>query len=337
MAANNPPPPVFTPDQVNAAREAIVAGANADPGAVVQAVATEALRRTIEEQRPQGSITPPKFSSCEPSDWLNFRQSYEDCVHVNRWNNDKARRSLRPCMEGKALDAINGIDTAVEQPLAALLDQVEALFVTAVGGQHARADFNAARQKEGETCLQFHSRLRSLHQRAFPDIADRNGDVNLINHFVTSFRHDYVTMKVSEANPQTLQAALQAANAAEATIALLQRKHKGKMPQLGQLGDVNALDGGSGSGPGEGKSRFKGSCYYCGKTGHTKRECRKRQRDLKSGNGGGNNGGNNGSSGGGNGGRGGRGQSGRVNEVHETGRSQDKSPQPHDSDVSGQE
>lgn len=169
-----------------------------------------------------GKATPPKFSTAAAEDWHAFRRQFEQAALINGWHQVRAKRELVRAMEGKAstatldLDSENGLQT-----FEVLMLAFEARFVHAAESQMARIAYHRAQQRYGENCHEWHTRLRGLHQRAFPLVINREVDPHLIHIFVFGLRHMTVKQRCADENPQTYGAALVAASNGESVQCMM--------------------------------------------------------------------------------------------------------------------
>lgn len=215
---------------------------------------------------------------------------------INEWDEDRQKRELASSMEGLAARMVADI-VVMEPPLPAgaaaaavaaraarelartpdaILDLYEAKFLPAAESELAVAAFEVASQSSDESVLQWHSRLRELHGRAYPGEAVDNRA--LINRFTLGLRDTQIREWTWDRRPQTYAAALLHANNKTASKAIL----SGAAAKAAKGGEINAISrpkgrgrdasGGGGKGP--------GNCFFCEKPGHFEKECRAKKQWL---------------------------------------------------------
>lgn len=162
----------------------------------------------------------------EPLEWKTWRENFETIVEINGWEPARTKREIKAAMLEEA--AVLTQDIAIRADDAAftvqeLLDAYEARFVPPAASALALAEFQAAKQEAAETAVKFHSRLRGLFIRAYPNqAAQANVNVDLINNFTQRLRHPDTQMFCLSQNPATFAAALTLAQQHES--ALIRRK-----------------------------------------------------------------------------------------------------------------
>ena len=205
-----------------------------------------------------------KFGNEEDEDWMVWKRHFQNISDLNRFNDLEKRLALAGAMTGKAALATLDIDIhAAVAGMAATIDnilpQFEARFLPAAASQIARVNFDAARQGNQETILNYHGRLRALYNRAYPAAAD---DVLLIRRFIMGLRKKELRMQAMRQYPANYPAALEIAQNESSVQQMV------KVTELGAgTGEEPMEIGAMNPGP------KTGNCHFCEKSGHWKREC----------------------------------------------------------------
>ena len=214
--------------------------------------------------RPGRKVEP--LTSADPQDWIAWRDSFEITVGINNWGHQRARRELAAAMQGEAKRAVIDIDIQADAHAAdvvLLLNIYEARFVTAAAGDLARAEFREAKQKEEETILQWHARLRQLYIRAYPNLnaAAINASLDLRDAFILGLSDAQVKQDTWRARPLTFAAALTTAGNCHAGMIVLKQATgmtEIKQEPIGAMAQPRP---------------FQGRCWTCNRTGHRSNAC----------------------------------------------------------------
>ena len=232
------------------------------------------------------------FESGDGVDWMNWRSNFEIVARANGWNAAVQRRMAASSMRGIAKLLTKGIPLddmgAQVAPAAGLLDAYQARFVTEGASDLARAEFRQAQQREDESVLEWHGRMRHLFGQAYPEIpaADVENNRDLRDTFLLGLRDIAARQDCYKARPQTYQACLELASSITASHKVLAAQMTGMGPSPADVKQeptnqeltpitpalnslVQAARPRSSSKPGAPEE-----CYFCGKKGHMKRRCR---------------------------------------------------------------
>lgn len=184
------------------------------------AIQHELRNLRVELNQRGAGCRPPSFVSGKPDDWLAFNTNFRRVYQANRWDEERTKNELLVAMKGIAANMTDDLELDENETFEQFRRRVENRFLPPADSLASRVDFSAAKQHRGESSQVWHSRLRALHIRAWGPHPNRNLAHELTHHFVKGIYSDYVRLKVSEAAPQTYEAALEAASAAEASAML---------------------------------------------------------------------------------------------------------------------
>ncbi len=297
VVAGLPPPPLGGPA---AAVAAALADEGDDDDALVMANMDDdqfqQFLGTVRNTLGTGRSRLDNYESGDGTDWAIWRRNCVTRITVNGWNNQRARREIATAMKGAAAAWIQDIDiadAAIPLPAGApagavadaadynlLLDAYEARFLPPAASDVLRVQFQKAMQREGETVLAWHSRLRHLFTRAYPHLnaAAVQASPDLKDRFILGLSDAKVRENTWNRRPADYMTAyLDASNLTAGEVVLHGREADPFAPppvkkEIGQLGEdgegTNALRAGTK------KSGQRGiECHRCHKTGHMAKEC----------------------------------------------------------------
>lgn len=246
---------------------------------------------------------PIRYESGDPGEWKTWRTHFTTAVGINGWQDARAKQEAKAYMYGEAARAVADIAIGDNQTLAEFLDAYEERFVPAAAGQLARAEFSTSRQGLSETPQAFHTRLRELFIRAYPNRANINGDEQLIEQFTNNLADTSVQMHVLTQNPATYQDALTAAQARYAYQAVVNRNKRGGNAGLHAMGSsmsypesgtCNAIPTFDPSASAEenfekviaafrknGEAQRGDHCWFCKDPNHKRNECEEFKKMLR--------------------------------------------------------
>ena len=173
---------------------------------------------------------PEKFSDNLVQDWRLWRKHFITIVKLQDLNDEQTRLALVASMTGNVRDAVadlsydqrvlapNPANDPVEANAEQLLEIFESRFVTAAASEFAISQLEAARQHPQEPLANFHSRLRSLWRKAYPD---DESEAQLLRKFQQGCGMLEIRTSISKAKPTTYADALTAAQDADAVLRLV--------------------------------------------------------------------------------------------------------------------
>ena len=281
--------------------------------------------RELEARPDQGPPAPPKismpkitFSNSKGEDWLSFKRAFLNHRRAHRYDDWTSRVVLAACMRDAAAAAVLNVRVEGIPGIRVNFDDVireyEARFLPASASALAQTKFESAVQMKGETVLSWHSRVRDLFERAYPNQRDQTV---LVRRFALGLNRIAVRNRVLRGGMDNFDAALDLAQsemAVEDTNRALAgaphlmsqgsgtgpepmeigrvgvKKDQGKVAALGQARrwprnpnqprqkfQVSAHPRRVPRTPGTGKRR----CYKCGQIGHYQATCKTKSKKKK--------------------------------------------------------
>ena len=223
-----------------------------------------------QQARPAGQKIKMFTNEEGKDDWLSFKRHFITISNLCGYNDQQKRYALAGAMDGNAALATRDID--VDAQVAGwppTIDNVmalfEARFLPASASKLAQAHFDNARQGPNETILNYHSRMRSLYNQAWPQAAD---DLLLIRRFIFGLRKRELRMQAMRSGPATYAEALEVAQDEISVQQLVKGAELGAAALGGGAMEIGAMDS-----PKQPQGAGKGTCHFCGRNGHWRREC----------------------------------------------------------------
>lgn len=167
-----------------------------------------------------GQLKPPRLESLDPESFLVWKRNFQDVAALNNWEVARAKLMARASLFGDAAAACHTIALGGEErPLAELLDAYENRILTPAASTMAESLFEQAAQLPGESVNKFHSRLRSLFVRAYPDLLPQlETRRELIKRFLAGLSNGQIRLHAKSHNPLTYTAACEHASQYEAVL-----------------------------------------------------------------------------------------------------------------------
>ena len=228
-----------------------------------------------------------KLSDTNPENWLTFKDNFLTTAALNEWKGERAKLKLKAAMRDEAAKAVQHIRFPPSWTLQQALAAYEEVFVHPAGVELAQAELEKARKKSDETLLTFHTRLRYLFLRAYPNenpetskklkdlFATQLGSLAMSKELRTSpsYRQESYTLLLTraqdvEATFKTLQEAYRGNRGVNA-IQLYEDDEEEDM----DLPGINALAGANGSRRHSGPSSGPPRCHACDSEDHKVRQC----------------------------------------------------------------
>ena len=212
----------------------------------------------------------PTFANHPTNDcWLAFKQSFMHITKLNTWDQTMSKIVLLSSFTGEAARAAMHLDPDKYASLNQLMMACQELFLPTAQSEMSRMIFDHAKQSGTETLLQWHARLRQLYLSAYTDAPQApNHQMMLIRKFIFGIKDLEVQQHVLRQCPQTYNDAITSAMNETSIAQVLAAQRTGVYPVPQNAGaasgfDVSAID------------PLTAVCYYCGITGHLKKDCRK--------------------------------------------------------------
>ena len=116
--------------------------------------------------------------------WHAYRDVFQRLCKVNGWTSDEDKlQHLMLSLEGPAAELLRDFDDVSPTALADLWKRLEHRFGHVDSAREAKRRFEARRQTDTESVVEFEQALRTLHREAWPDAAAEQRDSALKRRF----------------------------------------------------------------------------------------------------------------------------------------------------------
>ena len=140
----------------------------------------------------------PTLEKTDALGWRTFRNNFELTKKINTWTDQISVLKLMTSLKGEAALSVEHLDFTTYSPVPTLneaLDEYERIFVNPSGMDMSEIEFHQSSKKADETLLQWHTRVRSLFARAFPQ-EDLSTAKRLKDHFTLNIRNKNLTFQL---------------------------------------------------------------------------------------------------------------------------------------------
>ena len=283
----------------------IAAGGGGDGDAPADVARARDMPTSGGERGPAGATRPLVLP--EPYDgsgsWSEWSFHFENVAAVNNWDDAQKLRWLRVRVTGRAQKALHRLQGSTDMTYEATRDALKARFDPESRRTRYQAEFQTRRKKASEGWADFADELRSLADKAYPDLGEDARERLSINAYLTQLPQPQIAFSVRQKQPATLDDAVTATLEMESylppqSLSVVDTGTGGNTDSVGVVGQVAQLTcaveeltkqmeqlkhSGSDSAtenshpaqprPWRGRRFFTGVCWNCGKPGHVLRNC----------------------------------------------------------------
>lgn len=249
------------------------------------------LSTTLSSSKPSHKEQmPTALEEIDPVKWKSFLAQFKNLMVLNAWEADRAKLILQTSVTEAAGRAVEHISFDKKDTVDEALEKYGQVFINPASQHLYRAQFEKAQRDSGEELIMWHTRLRELFSKAYPDEVGRTMEKSdkLKQRFVMGIRDKSIslTLHASETyQTATYTELLTRAQNYQGTALLCSSSYGSHVSAIEGQQDrkdryaIQAL-----SKPGPGDKRFRSGsvqCYNCRKYGHIARECRQRPNNNR--------------------------------------------------------
>ena len=135
---------------------------------------------------------------------------FDNVAAVNNWDDTQKLQWLRVRVTGRAQKALHRLQGSTATTYEATRDALKARFDPESRRTRYQAEFQTRKKKAGEGWADFADELRSLADKAYPDLAENARERLSINAYLMQLPHPQTTFSVRQRQPSTLDDAVTA-------------------------------------------------------------------------------------------------------------------------------
>lgn len=152
---------------------------------------------------------PPKFNG--KSSWEAFQAQFNIAADINEWEDDDKAAFLATALEGKAALVLSNMSDHEQRDYRTLVAALTSRFGVTHQSELARAKLKSKVKGKEESMSELVESVESLTRTAYPDATPELQDVLARDNFIDALQEDDLRLRIRQARPQSLQAALETA------------------------------------------------------------------------------------------------------------------------------
>ena len=153
-------------------------------------------------------VLPDSFSG--ETSWDEWICHFENVADVNSWNNEQKLKWLRVRLIGRAQKAYQRLGETVRSDYRETRKALAARFEPESKKTRYQAEFQIRRKKKSEGWADFAEDLRSLADKAYPELQDEARETLALSSFLAQLDQPQVAFSVKQKRPETLDDAVTA-------------------------------------------------------------------------------------------------------------------------------
>ena len=153
-------------------------------------------------------VLPEPFSG--ETSWEDWKLHFEDVAEVNSWSADDKLKWLRVRLTGRAQRAFHRLPTESKATYDAATIAMQQRFEPKSRTTRYQAEFEARRKKPAESWADLGDDLRSLVDKAYPDLQAEARECLALQRYLQQLEQPQVAFGVKQTRPKTVDDAVAA-------------------------------------------------------------------------------------------------------------------------------
>ena len=146
-------------------------------------------------------VLPDTFTG--EASWDDWMCHFENVADVNGWDDDQKLKFLKVCMTGQAQKAFQHLNGDIQANYSEVKRAPRARFEPQSKKIRYQVEFQSRRKKKTENWADFAEDLRTLTDKAFPELEDKAREHLVLNSYLNQLEHPQVAFGVKQRQPDT--------------------------------------------------------------------------------------------------------------------------------------
>ena len=157
------------------------------------------------------ALLPEPFSGDPAGDWKEWVTHFESVAIVNKWEKDEDKlKWLRVRLTGKAQTAFMNLPESARSSYGECIKALQKRFAPESRRELYVAELQTRTKRANEDWASFGDALRTLSDRAYPDLEDKARERLALNQFLSQIENPQVGFGVKQTRPNSVEEAVAA-------------------------------------------------------------------------------------------------------------------------------
>lgn len=130
----------------------------------------DTIQKTLLQNRSKPrEVDPGKLGEVDGVKWTTFKNNFKRIRVINKWEDSYAISRLPICFTDQAARAVEHIDVSTVGTLRALFILYDTIFINPASTKLFKVQFDQLSRNQGEDLLAYHTRIREIYIKAYPN------------------------------------------------------------------------------------------------------------------------------------------------------------------------
>lgn len=153
-------------------------------------------------------VLPDTFCGSSESSWNDWKCHFDNVAVVNTWSEEDQLKWLKVRLTGRAQTAFQHLSAENRATYALATAALKERFEPATRKHRYQAELQTRKKRRGESWADFAEDLKSLADKAYPDLEEKARERLALNSYLAQLDHPQVAFGVKQSNPVNLDAAV---------------------------------------------------------------------------------------------------------------------------------